>query len=223
MLTNPSHYLQLRSRNGLSGVLATLVRREGRESTASLGGVIFARGDAAPSRLIDLRRRRIGFVTRQGLGGFQAQAFVLRQAGIELPHDVQMRPFESQQAVVDAVLQGLVEVGFVRTGLLEELADDGLLDLARVKIINAQQLSGFPFKLSTRLYPEWPVVALPHVDSRVVRRVAATLLALDPDHPAMVGARIAGFDPPADYLPVEQLARQLRLPPFDHPPTPRTS
>lgn len=40
-LTNPSHFLLIRSERSLTGVLATLVRRSGDTSTASLGGVIF--------------------------------------------------------------------------------------------------------------------------------------------------------------------------------------
>ena len=43
LLTGPVHYLVLRSRSALTGVLATMVRRNGDAATASLGGVIVAR------------------------------------------------------------------------------------------------------------------------------------------------------------------------------------
>jgi len=84
-----------------------------------------------------------------------------------------------------------------------------------LRVINSKQIKGFPYRLSTRLYPEWAFVALPHVDSRLVRKVASALFALDEQHPAAQAAHIAGFAPPADYLPVENAIRALRLPPFD--------
>ena len=218
VLTNPSHYLELRSRSALTGALATIVRREGGKATASLGGVIIVRADSPIERLDQVRGRKVATPRELAVGAYQAQALELKQAGVNLPGDVSMVRTASLQAVVDAVRNGQAEVGFVRTGWLEEMTARGQLAAGELRVINEQRLSGYPFSLSTRLYPEWPVVALPHVDPRVVRRAAAALLRLDPDDPAMVAAGLAGFDTPADYLPVEQLARTLRMAPFDQVP-----
>ena len=95
---------------------------------------------------------------------------------------------------------------------------EGRLDASQLVVLNPQALAGYPFAVSTRLYPEWPFVALPHVDRPTVRRISAALLGLEPSHPAARAAGIAGFSPPLDYLPVETMARTLRLPPFDHAP-----
>src|SRR5262249_41788668 len=40
--------------------------------------------------------------------------------------------------------------------------------------------AAFPFAVSTRLYPEWPFLALPHVDKSVVKAVCSDLLGLEP-------------------------------------------
>jgi signal transduction histidine kinase/ActR/RegA family two-component response regulator len=56
------------------------------------------------------------------------------------------------------------------------------------------------------------------VDSRQVRRIASSLMLLEADHPVTKAAGIAGFSPPADYLPVESVMRSLRSPPFDAAP-----
>ncbi|MEN9629298.1 MAG: hypothetical protein RJA10_2525, partial [Pseudomonadota bacterium] len=138
-----------------------------------------------------------------------------------LPGDVTLLHTGSLQAVVDAVRKGQAEIGFVRTGLLEELAAQGALAAGELRVLNPQRLADYPFQLSTRLYPEWPLVALPHVDRGVGRRLTAALLRMGPNDPEMVAAGLAGFDTPADYLPVEQLARTLRMPPYEKmPPVP---
>lgn len=219
ILTNPSHYQVVRSENSLSGALATLVSVEAGQATASLGGVIISRADRPDiARLADLRGRRIAIPGTRYLGGYQTQAFELLQVGIRLPGGAALLEVNGHEAVIAAVLDGRADAGFVRTGIIESLAAEGRLDPVRLGIVNRQTLSGFPYVVSTRLYPEWPFVALPHVRPDLVRRVAAALLALEADHPAARAAGIAGFEPPADYLPVERLARALRAPPYDQAP-----
>lgn len=219
VMTNPSHFLVLRSERSLSGVLATLIERWGDAETASMGGVIFTRADN-PSihQLADLRGARVAISGPRFLGGFQSQALELRNAGLNAERDLRLRPLGNQDEVVDAVLNGQADAGFVRTGLLEQLSAAQGLPMEQLRIINGQELFGYPFSSSTRLYPEWPFVAMPHVDERVVRTVASALLALDAAHPAAVASGIAGFSPPADYQSVERLARDLRLPPYDQVP-----
>lgn len=219
LLTNPSHYLIVRSRDSLGGVLATVIGREDGEAVTSLGGVIVAQaGRDDLSRLTDLRGRRIGAPGTRFLGGYQTQALELIEAGIDPAAELTLTTLERHDSVIEAVLAGEVDAGFVRTGILESLTAEGRLDPSRLKVLNAQRLAGFPYAVSTRLYPEWPFVALSALDRDIVRRITTALLTLPPDHPAALAARIGGFAPPADYLPVERLARTLRMPPYDTPP-----
>ncbi|MBF0255626.1 MAG: EAL domain-containing protein [Gammaproteobacteria bacterium] len=218
LFTNPSHYIRLRSDNSLTGALATLVRLEHGNPVSALGGVILTRADSPIQQLSDLRGRRIGIASSSYLGGYQAQALELQVQGIDLQRLTQLVKLGSHDRVVQALLAGEVDVGFVRTGVVEQMQAEGKLDMAQLRLINEQRLSGFPYWLSTRLYPEWPVVALPSLGERRGRRIASALLALDEDQPAARAAGLAGFNMPADYLPVEQLARQLQLPPFEVAP-----
>ncbi|WP_170285821.1 EAL domain-containing protein [Propionivibrio limicola] len=218
VLTNPSHYLVLRSRNTLTGALVTQVNREDGVATSAFGGVIVARsGDERIAALADLRGKQIAMLGPY-LGGYQAQAYELLQVGVELPTDATLIRMDNHEKVIEAVLAGKVDAGFVRTGVLEAMARQEKLQIPDLRIINRQHLPGFPYIVSTRLYPEWPLVALPHLDPRLTRRIASALLVLDTDHPAAQAAGIEGFDPAADYLPVENLARALRLPPYDVAP-----
>lgn len=218
-LTNPSHFLMIRSELRISGVLATLVRQEDGVATSWLGGVIVADAERDDiTTLQDVAGRTIATPGVHFLGGFQAQALVLKQAGIDVRRRNRMKLVGSHDRVIRAVLSGDAEVGFVRTGILEQLAvrEPDLLD--RLRVLNPQQVPEFPYLLSTGLYPEWPLAALPHVSAERVRRVAAALFAIAPDSAAARAMGIAGFSPPADYQPVDQLARSLRLPPYDQIP-----
>lgn len=216
VFTNPSHYLVLRSRNSLTGVLATAISLEDGKATQSLGGVIITRAERADLKaLSDLKDKVIAIPGPKSFGGYQAQAYEWLQAGRRLPQEAKLVSLGDHDAVVEAVLAGRADAGFIRTGVLESLVEEGRLNPARLKVINRQHLVGFPYAVSTRLYPEWPFVALPHVEPELVRRLTVALFSLDADHPAARAAKLAGFAPPADYQAVETLARALRLPPYD--------
>ena len=215
--TNPTHFLTARAKRPLTGVIATLVEMEGNQPLYRLGGVIIARADnPAVQVLADVRGKRVGTPSLTHLGGYRAQAFELINAGIDVRSEAkEIVTLKTHQEVVKEVLNGQIDVGFVRSGILEKMVSDQSLKLSDLRIINPQQHEKFPLISSTRLFPEWPVFALPHVDDRVVRRVAAALYALEPDHPAARTAGIYGYSIPSDYLPIEELTRKLRLPPYD--------
>lgn len=217
--TNPSHYLLIRSERSLTGVLATAIRSRNGEQTGSIGGVILAaahRDDL--NDLTDIQNLSIATPGIFYMGGYQAQALELLTAGIDVQRSNRVLHVNNHDRVLRSVISGDADIGFIRTGVFEEVLDDSPALATEFKLINAQQLKGYPFLLSTRLYPEWPVVSLPHVDSRVIRRFSSALFALNADHPAAQAANLAGFSPPADYQSVENLARSLRLPPYDQVP-----
>lgn len=219
LFTNPSHYTVLRNRNSLTGALATLISIQDGVPTSNLGGVIITRWERSDVvSLTDLRRHRLAVPGTKFLGGYQTQAFEVLQAGLKLPEEATVLVAQSHDAVVQKVLSGEVDAGFIRTGIIEQLTAEGTLDPSRLRVLHPQKHPGFPYRISTRLYPEWPFVALPHVDSAQVRKVAAALLALEASHPVAIAAGIGGFAPPADYTPVDELARALRLPPYDQAP-----
>lgn len=222
VLTNPSHYIALKQENDLSGALATLISREDQQTIKTYGGVIFTRAEPGSAETItDLPDRRIACAGNDAsmLGGYQAQVREMLHAGLPLPLPNQLLLTGlPQDRVVQAVLEGKADVGFVRTGMLEQLAAQGKVDPKQLKVINRQDLPGFPYQCSTRLYPEWPFAAMPHVDEELAREVATVLLGLEHGSAIMAAADIHGFGIPADYLPVEALMRELRLEPFDGTP-----
>ena len=217
--TTSTHFLNLRARWPLAGVMATLVTAEDGAPASQFGGVVLRRRDRSEWRsLNDVRGRRVAVASRLHMA-WRAPAFELHQRGVPLPQALgQLLELGSHESAIAALLEGQADFAFVRTGILEKLALNGMLDPERVSVVEPQTHPGFRLQSSTRLYPEWPVFALPHVDERVVRRVASSLYALEPENPAVRAAGIHGYTTPADYLPLENMARALRLPPFDQQP-----
>jgi len=219
LLTSPGHYVIVRRQFPLAGLLATLIRHENGQQTMELGGAIIARAERSDLRtLADLEGQHIAALPPRAFAGYQVQVYELLQAGFDVQRDFVFTHFERHDDVVQAVLAGQADAGFVRTGILEALQREGRLQAQQLQVIHAQQHPGFPFLVSSRLYPEWAFVAMRRVDSTVARRTAAALLLLSAWHPATQGSQIAGFAPPQIYIEVEDVTRALRLPPFDAPP-----
>lgn len=217
LLTNPSHFIKLRIHHNLSGAMLTQVVLRNSVPVSSFGGVIIARADNAQiDGLDDLVDKHVVAADPRSLGGYQAQVYEAMQQGVELSGNIEF--LKKHNKVVTAVVEGKADVGFIRSGVLEAMVKAGQLTAGQVKVLSPKAVDTFPFALSTDLYPEWPLLALPRLQDREIRQVASALLALDMYHPAAQAARIGGFDPPKDYLSVENLARALRVPPYDQLP-----
>lgn len=219
VLTNPGHYVLLSRRSNLSSPLATVATEVDGVPTGLFGGVIFTRAELPITKLAELRSRTIAATGTESLGGYQMQAYELLQAGVRLPTDAQLLTTGMpHDKVVEAVLSGQADAGFVRTGILESLVREGKLEMRRIRVINQQILPGTTVQVSTRLYPEWPFAARSDLDQSLARHVAAALFLLERDTAATKAMGIHGFLVPADYMPVAELLRQLRMPPFDEVP-----
>ncbi|WP_295055703.1 diguanylate cyclase [Sulfuricurvum sp.] len=219
--TNPTHFLVIRHQYALSGALATLisVSDEGKP-TSRLGGVIIVRPESSVENLSDLKDKTIETPSLKHMGGFRAQAYELHKNGIYLPNESKqiIENHGSHQDVVHDVLLRKADVGFVRDGILEEMIAHGEIRSDDVRVINEQHNINHPFRVSTQLYPEWPVFSLPHTKEADAKAFVAALFSLPPTLSATKQAGIYGYTLPADYLKVEELARHLRLPPFDQTP-----
>lgn len=220
VLTNPGHYVLMTRRNGMSSPLATLVPLEQGLAVSSFGGVIFTRTDRADlTRLTDLKGRSIAATSKGSFGGYQAQAMTLLQLGVDVAKDARLMETEMpHDKVVHAVLDGRADAGFVRTGVVEAMVREMKLDSTQIRVLAPSRTNGFPFAVSTALYPEWPFAAMPDADGDLARRVAAALLALPHNGDLARRMDIHGFDIPSDYEPVRATLAALRLPPFEDAP-----
>lgn len=221
VITNPTHFLVIRQKYALSGAIATLIGYSEGTPTSKLGGVILVRQNSPIQTLNDIAGKTIATPSKKHMGGFRAQAYELYLHDVHLSENKTkiIETLGSHQEVVHDILNNKADVGFIRDGVLEGMIQKGEINAGDVRIINEQYGTTHPFKVSTKLYPEWPIFALPNADEKDVKSFLTALLSLQPNHEEIKRGGIYGFALPADYLEVEQLARDMRLPPFDRAPT----
>ncbi len=215
LLVNPGIYVTMEVRHRISRI-ATMNNLANGEPINQFGGVIFTSVDnSAIMTLEDLRGRSLMAVDETSLGGFQMAWRELKQAGINPQKDLNLRFEGIHDDVVEAVVSGNVDVGTVRTGILESMADDGRIDLKQVRVIHSKETVDFPFLHSTTLYPEWPFSKLQHTPNELAQRVAIALLSMSHFDVAAQWGDYYGWTIPLEYQPVHELLRDLLLPPYD--------
>ncbi len=216
ILVNPGIYVNLEVEYRVSRI-ATMNNRRGNNVPYNIfGGVIFTRRDRHDlKRLEDLRGQRFMAVDETSLGGFQMAWRELNANGINPYQDFSALIFGGiHDEVVLSVLNREVDVGTVRTDILERMAAAGTVKLDDFRIINPQADTEFPFAHSTGLYPEWPFSKVRHTSNILAQDVAIALLQMPADHPAALIGNYAGWTIPLDYEPVHVLFRELNLPPY---------
>ena len=218
ILVNSAIYVTLEVQHGASRIATLRNRLQGKAYT-DFGGVIFVRADNPEiKRISDLRGHSFMAVDETSLGGYEAALRELVATGIEAEHDFRPLQFAgTHDAVVYAVLSGEVTAGTVRSDTLERMAGEGKIRLEDFRVLRAADAVAqerFPFLISTRLYPEWPFAALPHISPELAQEVAVALMQMPENSPAAVAAKCAGWSVPRNYQPVHELLQELHLPPY---------
>ena len=221
VLTNSGHYVLIAYRMGLSSPLASQINKVDGRPVKGFGGVILVKSERSDLKTLkDLKGKRIATPSTNSLGGYQTQAHTLMRAGIRVPQDIRILETDMpHDRAVQVVLEGRADAAFVRSGLYEALLAEGKIDASALRVLNEQSFAEFPHRLSTPLYPEWPVAALPHVADDLATQVASALLGLPHGGETAAALGIHGFTVPYNYEPVRDLLETLRLPPFDGTPS----
>jgi signal transduction histidine kinase/CheY-like chemotaxis protein len=213
LIINSSYYVVLEPDHGLSRI-ATLANLHGDTLQHVFGGVIFTRADRADiNNLQDLSGKSFWAVDQDSLGGWLAAWREFSSQDINPERDFGFLKFAgTHDAVVMAVLSGQADAGTVRTDTLERMAAEGKIALADFKVLNSHRPdSNFTYLLSTRLYPEWPFITLPHTSPALAKEVAVALLNMPASSHAAQSANIGGWTVPLDYQPVHDLLKELHL------------
>ena len=215
MLANSAIYVELEARYGVARIATMRNRLEDRAST-HFGGVIFTRADHPSVRsLDDLRDQHFGAVMENSFGGWLMAWYELRRQGIEpRKYFASLQFMGTHDAVVYAVLDGLVAGGTVRTDTLERMAKEGRIELDRIRILSPRQYEDFDYLVSTDLYPEWPIARLRGVPEMLGHQVALALMDMPADSEAARASNVLGWTIPQDYQPVHELMRELRVGPY---------
>lgn len=215
VITNPGQYIELESYYGFSRI-ATF-RNAGPGGYYTLfGGVLFVRADRNDiSAIRDLPGHKVLSADETSFGWLM-QLREIKAQGVDPSQFAELRMTGNHEAVVTAILNGESDIGVVRTDTLERMAEAGKIDFSQVQIINEQNTPGFPFRHSTRLYPEWPFAKSAQTDNAIAQQVAIALLTLPADSPAAQAAQSGGWTIPEDYSTVHELFREMKLGPYQN-------
>lgn len=145
IFTNTAQYVKLEHYYGLSRI-ATLKNASPEGPLDTFGAVIFTRSDNdAINSFNDLRGKRFGAVNPDSFGGYLMGRKALLDEGIPIKELRSLTFLGTHDKTVEAVLNGSIDAGTVRTDTLERMARDEHLDLSRLKILGAKYHHGFPF------------------------------------------------------------------------------
>jgi two-component system sensor histidine kinase/response regulator len=217
ILANPSIYIELESFYGANRI-ATLKNQGPSGPVTIYGGVIFCLQSRRDIRqLTDLKGKTFMAVEESSLGGWRMAWRELQAQGIDPFSDFKSLTFAgTHDAVVLAVSAGQVDAGTVRTDTLERMQAEGLIDANRFHVLKPPEMeaSSLPFRCSTRIYPEWPLAKVRHTDDGLAQQVTVALLQMPSDDPAALAANCAGWTIPANYQPVHDCLKELKIGPY---------
>jgi len=214
ILTNPGHYARLEVDFGVTRI-ATFLSRSGSQVLKQYSSVIFTRSDSKITRIEDLKGHSLAAVSKGAFGGFQlAQEELLRQ-GVDILEDLDVIWLGFPQSdVVRTVLSGKADVGTVRSGVLEKLAGQHVLELSQIRVLGKKQHPEFPLLHSVDLFPEWPLAKLANTDTSLAKQVVMTLLQMQASDEAATKSAGAGWTIPLNYAAVHKVLRRLEVEPY---------
>ncbi|MEL6439320.1 MAG: PhnD/SsuA/transferrin family substrate-binding protein [Cyanobacteria bacterium J06621_8] len=216
-IVNPGMYVEFEADLGINRIATLKNLRLGNPYTEFGGVIITKAGNSEISDLKDLKDKTFMAVSSTAFGGWYMAEGILYDAGYEDAEKFfkELRYGDTHDNVIEAVANGEVEAGTIRTDALERAVQRGEARLSDFKIINAQETPGFPFVHSTPLYPEWPFASAKGGSLELEESIAKALLDMPSDSPAAVASKSEGWTVPLNYRPVHDLFINLDIAPYD--------
>ena len=209
VITNSGHYVTLEQEFGVNRI-ATMDSPWTSDPSQAIGSAIVVRSDDARLQtLADLAGKRVEAVGADAFGGYQVAARELAHAGINPDAFASLRfdGFPMQQ-IVHAVGSGRADAGIVAACLLEQMAQAGEIDPKAFRVLAPVEHANLSCRVSSRLYPNWPIAALRHTPRDLAKRVAVALLTMPTTSDGY------GWGVPTDYQSVNELFIELQIGPY---------
>ncbi|MCK5152723.1 MAG: PhnD/SsuA/transferrin family substrate-binding protein [Spirochaetales bacterium] len=219
IFANSSYYVGLAKKWGVSRIV-TLKNLRLKKGYIEFGGVIFTLAERDDiTDLNDIKGLSFAAVDKNSFGGWQMAYREFHDKNIDPFKDFSSFVFAgTHDAVVMQVLSGKVDAGTVRTDTIERMDLEGKIDRTKLKVLAEKSTDNgsFPFSLSTRLYPEWPIAKLEHTDRILAEKVSSALIAMDPGDPAAIAGVCEGWTIPSRYGPVDNTLQVLQIFPYEN-------
>lgn len=219
VICNPSNYVLLKEKYNAKA-LATIENYYNNNAYDAYGRVIFTRKENQfINKLSDLKDKVLIIRDRINLNGGILINDLLNKNGLNLIRDSRSVIFSAfYDEVINSVLNGQADVGIIRTGVLEMLANKGEINLEEIKVIHPINHENHPFLCSTDLIPEWPIVKLAHFSDEKAKLIAQKLYTFNflTNYKENTEEKF-GWTLPKDYSVVAQKLKTIKAPPFDLP------
>jgi ABC-type phosphate/phosphonate transport system substrate-binding protein len=211
VLSHASHTINLQERHG-STPIATINGNHG----PWFAGVIIAKKGSGIRTAEDLRGKKVmSMKFRAAAGAYMFQTYHLLKKGIDPHKDFgSIQWVEKQDDLVLAIKLGLIDAGFVRTGMLESMEKEGRIKMADFVVVDERQGDKMSLVHTTDLYPEWYFSVMPNVSKDTAAKVKAALVEITDTMPAAQAARVRGFVDPLPLDGMRELLKTLNLPPY---------
>ncbi len=218
IFTNPYIFITLRSKYDVVQ-LATIKYNRGDFSNSYYGTVIFAKKNKNINNLKDLKNKKIVSASPISFGGWLMALYELKKQNIDPYKDFSVIIFtNNQDSIIADIKNNLADVGFVRTGVLEEFAEKGLLNLNEFTVINQnleyQLKYNFKQLLSTELYPEWAFCKIKETPDTIAKDILNALLQIKENDDAAIKGNYTEFLSAADYLSVSKMLNAINMFPY---------
>ena len=136
VITQPAIYVDLELSHGISRIL-TLEKMDG---IAEFGSALITRRDSDIHSLADIKDKRVAGVAPLGFGGWLIGYHEMLQSGVDPYQQSAKVVFPgTQNKVLDAVLSGEVDLGVIRTGILEKAVAAQKMVPDDIRIINEKK------------------------------------------------------------------------------------
>ncbi len=190
--------------------MATLTSGAHADVNHTAGSVFITAADSTIKTIRDMRGKRAAANDAQSFDGW-----LIAMNELVLAHQEPQGFFKSvtythwqYPDVITLVLAGVVDVGILPTCSLEKAAQLGALPSDSIRVVGERTEPGERCRRSTPLFPGIQLLALPHVDPAIVKRVMTAVMTLPP------------MTDGSEWLPnnntaaVDELLKNLHLGPF---------
>ncbi len=211
VITQPAIYADLDLNFGISCIL-TMVKKGG---LSEFGSTLITRSDSGIKTIEDLHGKTIGGVAKLSFDGWLVGYKEMLTHGFDPYKDAKkVKFFGEQLKAIHAVLDGVVDVAVIRTGILEKLSESNQISLDDFRVLAPKKYPGFSLLVSSELYPEWAFARTRNSSNELSKAVALSLLSLGKNSLPAQKAEFQKWTFPYDYQPVHELLKELHVGPY---------
>ncbi len=219
ILATPSIYVELETLYHASRI-ATMKSRYSTGNYTFLSGVLFCISDREDlQNMTDFQGKSLMGLHEKACTAWHAVYLELMDNHIDPFRDFAEIKFGSTgNSVVEAVRNGEVDIGAIRSDGFERMKLLGLIKDGEFRVLHSRfkQHGDSPFVHSPRAFPERPFAKVQHTPDELAEKVAAVLINMPDDNLAAKAAQSAGWTIPHNYQSVHDCLKKLRLSPYEN-------